>query len=203
MDDQNDHRKHADDQQRDPQVADGALGADVARTHRDHVGHAGQDTCKQDDGDTVADTELIDLLAQPHHERRTGNKRNDDHERRPDALLLEDVVVLADHVVAKALKQGDRHGRVAGDGGDLLLAGLAAVAGETLERGDRDRQQLDDDRAVDVGLDAQREDRRFCERAAGHDVVEAKHGAAHAVEIVAEQRRVDIGDGDRVTDAED
>ena len=56
MDDQNDHRKHADDQQRDPQAADGALGADVARTHRDHVGHAGQDTCKQDDGDTTSRT---------------------------------------------------------------------------------------------------------------------------------------------------
>lgn len=76
MDDQNDHRKHADDQQRDPQAADGALGADVARTHRDHVGHAGQDTCKQDDGNAVADTELIDLLAQPHHdENRQQTKR--------------------------------------------------------------------------------------------------------------------------------
>ena len=82
VNDQNDHCKHTDQQQSDPQITDGALAADVAARHGDHVGHAGQNACKQDNGDTVADTEFIDLLAQPHDEGRTCNKGNDDHRKK-------------------------------------------------------------------------------------------------------------------------
>jgi len=57
---------------------------------------------------------------------------------------------------------------VAGDAGDLLLAFLAAFLLQTLQRGDRNAQELNDDGSVDVRLDGQCEDRRLRERAAGH-----------------------------------
>ena len=68
------------------------LGADVARTHRDHVGHTGQDAGEQDDGDAVADTELIDLLTHPHDKGRAGNKRDNDDQRDPNAGAGQDTV---------------------------------------------------------------------------------------------------------------
>ena len=58
-------------------------------------------------------------------------------------------------VVAEALEQGDGHGGVAGDGGQLLPALLAALLLDPLQGRDGHGEQLDDDGAVDIGLHAQ------------------------------------------------
>ena len=203
MDDEDDHREDAEEHQRQPQVADAALLGNEVAAGGERGGDTGEDTGKEDHGDAVADTELVDLLAEPHDKGRTGNEGHDDDQSRPNAGLLEDAVVLADHVVAEGLEKSDGDRRVARDGGDLLLARLAAVTGKTLEGGDGDGQQLDDDRAVDVGLHTEGEDRSLREGAAGHHIVEAQEAAAGGINVGTEQFRVDIRGGDRVTDAED
>ena len=42
-------------------------------------GHSCHDTGKQQDGNTVSNAILVDLLAEPHHQSRTGCKREDDN----------------------------------------------------------------------------------------------------------------------------
>ena len=168
-----------------------------------HAGHAGQDACEQDNGDTVADTELGDLLTHPHDEGGAGDKGDDDDQSGPDAGVGQDTVVLHQGVVAPALQDGDGHRCVTGNGLDLLLALLAAVACHALQRRDGDGQQLDDDGAVDIGLHTQREDCGFCKGAAGHDIVQAQNGGAQLVQVLAQQIRVHIGNGDGIADTED
>ena len=79
--DQNDQSEDAEHHQHDGPPLRG-VADDVAVAAADHRGHAGQNACEQDDGDTVADTELGDLLAHPHDEGRTCNKGNDDHRKK-------------------------------------------------------------------------------------------------------------------------
>ena len=133
--------------------------------------YAGQNAGEQDDGDTIADTELGDLLAHPHDEGGAGDEGGDDDQGGPNAAGGQDAVGLHQHIVAPALQDGDGHGSVTGDGLDLLLAFFAAVLRHTLQGRDGDGQQLDDDGAVDVGLNAQGENGSVGERAAGHDVI--------------------------------
>ena len=103
----------------------------------DHVGHAGEDAGKQDNGDAVADTELGHLLAHPHHEGRTCDEGDDDDQCVPNGRLADgqQVVALHHHIVAEALQDCDGHGRIAGDGLDLppsfasrSRAGMATVS---------------------------------------------------------------------------
>ena len=106
-------------------------------------------------------------------------------------------------VVAEALEQGDGHGGVAGDGGELLPALLAALLLEALQSGDGDGEELDDDGAVDIGLHAQGEDRGGGEGAAAHGVHHAQDGAAHVVEVLPQQVRGHEGHRDRRAQPED
>ena len=168
-----------------------------------HAGNAGEDTGEQDDGDTVADTKFGDLLTHPHHEGRAGDEGHDDDQGGPEAGVGQDVGALHQGVVAPALQDGDGHRGVAGDGLDLLLALLAAFTGQALQSGNGDGQQLDDDGAVDVGLDAQGEHSRLCERAAGHNIIQAQHRGGHGAEVVGQHLGVHPGHRDRITDAED
>ena len=175
----------------------------VQRGH--HAGHAGDDAGKQNHGDTVAHTELIALLAQPHQETGAGHPGDHNHQGHPDAVLGEHALavkaVSEDEVVAQSLEEGDANGGVAGDGLELLLALLAAFPLETLQGGDGHGQQLDDNGAVDIGLDTQGKDRRLGKGAAAHHVIQAQDGGAHALEIGAEGVSVHIGDRDGAADA--
>ena len=114
---------------------------------------------------------------------------------------LEQIGVAHHEIVAHRLQDRDRHGGVPGDGLDLLAAFLAAVPGQPLQRGNGHSQQLDDDGAVDIGLDAQGKHRGVGKSAAAHHVVKTQDGRAHLIEIGGQQIRVHIRNRDGVADA--
>ena len=164
----------------------------------DHGRTTGDDAGEQDDGDAVADAELGDLLTQPHDEGGAGHKGGHDDHTGPDAVhaaQVQQAVGLDEGVVAEALKQCNTHGGVAGDGRNLLPALLAAVLLETLQGGDGDGEELDDDGAVDIGLDGQCEYRCRTEAAAAHGVHQAENGAAHTIQIGPQSLGVHKGHG--------
>ena len=180
--------------------------ADALDAVLDHSGEPGDDTGEQDDGDTVADAELGDLLTQPHQEGGAGGEGQDDDDADPQGGQgpgLDQAVALDQGVVAEALEQGDGHGGVPGDGGDLLPALFAALLGQPLQSGDGHGQQLDDNGAVDIGLDGQGEDRGHGEGGAAHGVHQAQDGAALALQLQGQQLGIDIGDRDRGAETED
>ena len=117
------------------------------------------------------------MLTKPHDEGGTGRKGQDDDDGSPDVagkVGVHEAVVAHHHIISKALQQADGDRAVAGDAGDLLLAFLAAFLLQTLQRGDRNAQELNDDGSVDVRLNGQGEDRCLRERAAGHDVEQSE-----------------------------
>ena len=198
---QHDDRYRSDEHEQRCPPLEGAV-CDVADGADDGVGQTGDDTCKQDHGDTVADTMLGDLLAEPHDEGGAGGEGQNYDDRGPEVALClsyQKAVVLDEHVEREALEETDGYGGVTGDGGYLLLAFLALVLAHALECGDGDAQELDDDGGIDVGLDGEREDRRAGECAAGHDVEQTENGAAEGVEVAAEILDVDVRNGNRVT----
>ena len=147
-----------------------------------HAGHAGQDACEQDDGDTVADTELGDLLTHPHDEGGAGDEGDDDDQSGPDAGVGQDTVVLHQGVVAPALQDGDGHGGIPGDGLDLLFAFLAALLCHAAQGGNGDGQQLHHDGCRDVGRNGQCKQRCTGQRTAGEHVQPAQRVAALTAE---------------------
>ena len=180
-------------------------GDDALIQGGDHAGHPGDDAGEQDHGDAVANAELVALLAQPHEEAGAGHPGDHNHQGNPDAVLGKHALAvkapLEDEIVAQGLEESNAHGGVAGDGLELLLALLAALPLHPLQGRYGHGEQLDDDGAVDIGLDAQGEDRCLGEGAAAHDIVQAQNGGAHAVEVGAEGVGVHIGDGDGAADA--
>ena len=127
------------------------------------AGHASHDAREDDEADAVADAALGDQLADPHHQDGAGGEREQLGERRRagEVEVRDDAVAGAlrqDGQVAVGLEQGHRHGQVARVLVDLVAAVLA-LARELLEAGHDARHQLHDDRGVDVGVHAQRDDR--------------------------------------------
>ena len=172
----------------------------------DHVGEAGDDAGEQDDGDAVSDAELSDLLTQPHQKGGTGGEGQDDHDPDPQGrqpLRIHQAVAVDQAVIAEALDQADGHGGVTGDGGDLLAALLAALLGHALQSGDGHGEQLDDDGAVDIGLDGQGKEGGHGEGRTAHGVHQAQDGAALGGQIDLQLLGVDIGDRDGGAQAED
>ena len=196
-DDEQDQSGHADQHDDDLPPDHGGQGAD-------HAGNAGDDIGEQDHGDAVADTELGDLLTQPHHEGRAcGEGQNDDHGGHK-ALLSDDGEagsgVVEEHLVVRpANQQTQTNGGVPGNPGNLLLAFLTLLLCHPLQSGNGNGQQLDDNGSVDVGLNAQREDRSSAESGAGHCVVQSQdRGRQHAVKVVGKCSRIDIRDRNHV-----
>ena len=199
VNDEDDHRDRADEhQQCEPPLE--ISGGDVAHGGDEAGREAGNDACKQDHGDAVADAEFGDLLTEPHDQRGAGGEGQDDDYRRPDALsvCVEHIVVLDEHVVCEALKQADRNSGVTGDGSYLLSAFLAALLAQALQRRNRNAQELDDNGGVDVRLDGQSEDGRVRERAAAHNVEQAENGALLLGKVRIQQGDVDVRNRDGV-----
>ena len=174
---------------------DDDLPPDQSRQSADHSRDAGDDVGKQDHGDTVADTEFRDLLAQPHDQSGAGGERQNDDQRGQEALGGDDGdlrrVVAQHHVVRPAHQQAKADRGVAGDALNFLLAILAAVLRQPLKSGDGDGQQLDDDGGVNVGLNAQCKHGGAGERAAGHCIVQAQDSTRqNAVEVIRQSGHV-------------
>ena len=179
---------------------------DCPPTHAKHGaqtgGQRGDDVGKQDHGDAVADTKLIDLLTQPHNHSGTGGESQDDDQAGQEAGLGDDAVVIEHGVESPAHEQTQAHGGAAGDHGQLLLTLLAAFLGHALQGGDGNGQQLDDNRSVDVGLDAQCQDGAVGEGTAGHGIVQAQDGVAQdAIEIAGQSGSIDKGHGHHIADS--
>ena len=70
-----------------------------------------------------------------------------------------------------------------------------------LQSGNGNGEQLDDNGSVDIGLNAQREDRRSAESGAGHRVVQAQDGVRQdTVKVLGEGRSVNVRDGNDIAD---
>ena len=171
----------------------------------DRGGDPGQDAGEQNDGNAVADAELRHLLAHPHDEGGAGDEGHDDDQCGPDAggIRCQQVVVAHHEIVTDRLQDGDADSGIAGDGLDLLPSLFTAVLGQPLQGRDGHSQQLDDDGCVDIGLDAQGEDRCLGKGAAGHHVVQAQNGAAHLIQIGLQQADIHVRHRDGVADPED
>jgi len=91
---------------------------------------------------------------------------------------------------------------MAGDGLDLLLTFLAAVTGQPLQSGDGHSQQLDDNRTVDIRLDAQGKHGGGGKSAAAHHVVKAQQAGAPDLHLQGQSVPVDIGHHDGVAETE-
>ena len=94
-----------------------------------------------------------------------------------------------------ALQQAPTQGHIAGDLGDLAPPGLALILLEILQLGQGGREQLQDDRGVDEGQDAQAKHPQGGDAAAGEDVEEANQLAALGDEVL-EGEAIDAGHGD-------
>ena len=140
--------------------------------------HTRHNTGEQQDRNTVADTVLVDLLAHPHHQRRTGGEGEDDNHSREGLLpttvehgdggsLIRAVVQI--EVVSGTLNQAQHNGDVTGNGGNLLAA-LFALFGQALQRRQGHSQQLQNNGAVDVGCNAHGKQGSVCERTAGEHI---------------------------------
>ena len=170
------------------------------------MGEPGDDTGEQQHRDAVADAELGDLLAQPHEEGGAGSEGQDDDDGHPhggQALGLHQAVAVDQAVITKALDQTDGHGGVPGDGGDLLPPLLAALLGQPLQSGNGHGEQLDDDGAVDIGLNAQSEQGRHGEGGAAHGIHQTQNGAALGAQIGLQTGGVDIRHRNGGAQAED
>ena len=163
-------------------------------------GERGDHAREDQDRHAVADAPLRDQLAQPHDEGGPGG--HDQHDEGDvgagERALREHVgepgrvrIVEQEHE-ARGLQQRQHHRHVAGPLVDLLGAGLALLL-PLLELGDHDRHQLHDDRAGDVGHDAEREDRQAGQRTAGEQVDDVQEPARVRLAL----QDADVHDGDR------
>ena len=207
--DEHDQRNNADDGHQSHIPVAGEVGPQAVDQAQDHLRQTGHDVGKQDHGDAVADAELGDLLTQPHNQGGARGEGQDDRDRSQEAVLGDEgaaglgVGVLQHHPVGEAHEQAQTHGGVPGDPLDLLLAFLAALLGQTLQSGDGDGQQLDNDGCVDVGLDRQSEQGRSGERGAGHHVEQSEDGVLQfrGLKPSGHGLGVDKGNGNDVTDS--
>ena len=159
-DDDEHHDGQCQDHQQRQQHVVQRLPAGCAGEHvGDHGGDrrpVGDDGREDDEGDAVADALVIDLLAAPGGQLRARGKGQDHHDGGKDACraggVLQGAHVAHQEVVADAQHQGDAGAHVAGDLPDLVLA--VGFLGQVLEIRDGNRQQLHDNRGIDIGCDA-------------------------------------------------
>ena len=119
--------------------------------HRgDEVGTSRNDVRKEDHGDTVADTFIVDLFAGPHYEGSARGKTSDDDDcGEPTARDKTGVGVLDREIIAVTGDYRKTDGGVTGYLADFRLA-FNAVFRHTLEGGDGDGEKLDNYGSRDI-----------------------------------------------------
>ena len=200
------HAHHGDEQEQREQRLERAAADEIERLG-DRARQPGDDAGENDDRDTVADTALGNLLAEPHQKHGTGHKRDDGHEfeadtRRHHHRHAGGGLRFKRDGDTQSLERRQRHGAVARVLRDLAPPAFALFL-QLLELRHRGRHQLHDDGGGDVRHDAEREHRETAERTAGEHVEQADDGALRALEQLGERDRVDARDRDVGADAVD
>src|SRR5699024_884742 len=158
-DDPNDHQEQHHEQRGQNQILAGGGGALHTQLHVLPHGaegdrQPGDDTGKQDDGNAVAHTLVVNLLAHPHDKGGAGGKSQHDdegNEHTGKAVgVFHNALAAQVEVVGHALDEAQDNGDIPGDGGNLLAA-FFPFLGHPLQQRDGDGQQLHDDGAVDIG----------------------------------------------------
>src|SRR5262249_20166607 len=167
----------------------------------DRRGQADDDTREDDQRDPVADALLGDLLADPHDERGAGGQRHPRQQAEaPPRIGHNRSAPRTAHALeadgdTERLHAREHDGAVARVLRDLLPPGLAFL-GQPLQRGDHDRQQLQDDGRRDVRHDAEREDRQSSQVATREKIDHAQQRALDLIEELRERVAVDARGGD-------
>ena len=132
-----DNGQEDDDEQRYEEVIlaerIGSLPCGLESLHQnvDRIGQSRHDTCEQQNGNTIANALLVDLLAQPHHHSGTGGEHQHDDDcgkYARGALSIGDdrrsLIAAAPQVqiVGQALYQTKDNRDIAGNGADLFPA---------------------------------------------------------------------------------
>jgi len=178
-----------DDDHRDDDSGRKRPGPSQFERSRDGLRQARHDAREDDQGDTVADTARRDLLAKPHQEHRSAEKRDDGGDAEEPARIRHDTVAgFQPDGNAVGLHGAEQHGAIARVLVDDLAALLAFLL-QLLQRGHDGGHELDDDRGGNVGHDAEREDRHAFDGAAREHVEHAQDTAA----LLAEGARERIG----------
>ena len=147
---------------------------------RAHAGPVSHDTGKDHQGQAVANTLCVDLIAHPCDKLSTGGEAGHDNDTGEDTGkaigVLQRAHAADDKVVSDAQQQRDCRTGVVADLGELLTA-LLTLFGEILQIRDRNTEQLNNNRCVDIGLNPQRKDRAAAHGTAGHHVEVSQHAA--------------------------
>ena len=205
-DDHRDHEHDAHNQGDDEQRRQGARPAQFEGLHQ-RVRQGRDDAGKNDQRDAVANAAGRDLLAQPHQEQGAADQRYDGDEAEKDARIDHHrsggrYLAFEPHGNAIGLEGRQDHRAVAGVLVDLLPAGLAFLL-QRLERRHHRRQDLHDDGRRDIRHDAERQHRHAADRAAGEHVQQSRDATGILLEDLGQGGRIDAGDRNVGTDAED
>ena len=108
-------------------VIEGVLTGAKSDKGLNRSGQTGYDVCKEDNGDTVTDTVLIDLLGKPHNESRTCAVASYDDKSGEEARLCDNALGREKLVVTEGCNQSQSHSGVSGVLIDLLSTLIALL----------------------------------------------------------------------------
>ena len=180
-------------------------GIEVLTELNEHGGETRNDVRKEDHGDTVADTLFVDSFAEPHNEASAGCVARDDNEHgEPFSKAFgvsNETAVNAGHclgtencIVTVSGDQSDTDGYVTSDFFDFLSA-FFTVLGKLFKRGDRNAEQLHDDRSVDVRCYGQSKQCCRRERITRKDIQVREDTRAEHICLLLKQVIFDKGNG--------
>ena len=183
-------------------IATGDLVAEeVGEGIHDLGGKGGDDAGEDEDGDTVSDTLVRDLVAKPVEHHGAGGHEDDDLRIAPRRRIVEgDALGIGDgDDDAIGLDRRKDDGQDAGDDVEALPSGLAFLR-HLRERGkDVHGEELDDDGGRDVGGDAQSEEGEVLESSSAHHVQEREGIGGIAEDVVLDR---DSGNSNSRSDSE-
>ena len=158
-DDEHHHEQGQDNQHRQQHVVQRLTAGSAGQHIGDHGGDrrpVGDDGGEDDQGYTVADALVINLLTAPGGQLCAGDEGQDHDQSREEGRtaggVLEGAHIPDQEIVADAQHQSDAGAHIAGNLANLLLA--VCFLGQVLQIRDCYAQQLYDNGGIDIGCDA-------------------------------------------------
>ncbi len=160
------------------------------------LSEAGDDVEEKDDGDTVADTAIVNLFTKPHDYAGAGNIASYDNEGCKNALIVKCAGSVAQsEIITGCCNQSESNCYISCYLGNLLLTVL--FFRQSFKSGDSDCQKLHNDGRSNVRGDGQSEQSTFNKATAGHTAQPFKDGAV-LTEVLENHITVYIGNGNNV-----